>query len=342
MKFLFTWQRFGRIGRRSRQTLQSLPIILALLSPRPALSAEAINITLRSIAFDIPLMDLETFAKTGQISPELGFIEATLTPAQIASLRSLLQESLDLDATIISQFLALPEGDILLARLGSLVAEEPGEQQTEAANPVNQQTGAAQLREALLAAAVAPEGLSLINLVRQFPAERLSLDVEQVLALINENADFYARRPAILQALQAEANQHRLPLPPGPLEALDQPGKVAWRRQPMTFRNPERASFPWRISIFRRGARPQPAPAPPAPRPQPQPASPLCCYPTVWDPIATAWPTWPSTLPPMAMAWSRLNITKPAAIASPAFSKAWPHPPVPASCCCAPGTSPPS
>lgn len=211
-------------------------VSFAVAMPQPSPAAEAINITLKSISFDIPLADLELLANEGQVSANLGFVKAASQPGQIESLRALLQARFDFNPTILSQFLALPEGDVILARLGSLVIDDSPIETGESL------TNAELLKEAILTASVHPDGLSLINLVRQYPGERLTLDVAQALALVSENSDFYIRRPEIIQAIQTQANRSRIPTIQG-FEDLTQTGPHPWHRQPLTFRTPGRPSF---------------------------------------------------------------------------------------------------
>ncbi len=209
---------------------------LALAIPCPSLAAEAINITLKSISFDITLADLELLANEGKVSANLGFVKAASKPGQIESLRALLQTSFDFNPTALSQFLALPEGDVLLARLGSLIIENDS---IAGATP---RSSTELLQETILAASVHPDGISLLNIVRQYPRKRLTLDVSQALELISENSDFYIRRPEVIRAIQEQANRDRLPTARR-FENLTQPGPLTWRRQPLTFRTPSRPSF---------------------------------------------------------------------------------------------------
>ncbi len=208
----------------------------ALVVPQPSLAAEAINVTLKSISFDIPLADLELLADEGKVSANLGFVKAASQPGQIESLSALLQARFDLNPTALSQFLALPEGDVLLARLGSLLIED------EAFEGTTQRNNAELLQESILAASVHPDGLSLINIVRQYPRQRLALDVSQALTLVSENSDFYIRRPETIRAIQAQANRDRLPTTRS-FTDLTELGPQRWRRQPLTFRTPGRPSF---------------------------------------------------------------------------------------------------
>jgi len=205
--------------------------------PRPSLAAEAINVTLRSISFDIPLKDLELLADEGQVSANLGFVNLANKPGQMESLQALLQARFDLNPTLVSQFLALPEGDLLLSRLASLLIDDALADGESIVSTTDL------LRETVLAASVHPDGLSLINLVRQYPRERLVLDVSRTLELVNENSDFYVRRSETIQAIQDQANRDRMIAINPSFADLTQPGPVAWRRQPFTFRTPGRPSF---------------------------------------------------------------------------------------------------
>ena len=224
------------LGTTLSKTLGASIASLVLALPRPSLAAEAINVTLKSISFDIPLADLELLADQGKVSANLGFVKAASKPGQIESLRALLQARFNLNSTALSQFLALPEGDVLLARLGSLIIDDGSFVGTD------KRTNAELLQETILTASVHPDGLSLINIVRQYPRERLILDASQALELVSENSDFYIRRPETIRAIQGQANRDRLPTTRS-FDDLTQPGPLGWRKQPLTFRTPDRPSF---------------------------------------------------------------------------------------------------
>lgn len=226
------WHRI--LARLLSGAIAALTPAIALLSVRSATAAETLKFSFQSVSLEISLGELEAFASRGELPRGLRFYQGSGRREQLNAIQRILGQPLQISPTTVSQFLSLPEGDELLNRLGYLV--KPTGPQGEGAAP--------RLRQAILAAAVDPAGLSLLNLVRQFPEDVLELDLSLAIALVEENAAFYGRRSEIIQAFWPEVGStpdSAQALPALPL--LTPRGPYRWRVQGLNFRNPERPSF---------------------------------------------------------------------------------------------------
>ena len=194
----------------------------------PSLAANQIAVSYNSLSIEIPVTDLETLAQEGSLPPSLAFYGAIAPPAQIASAQSLLAQTLDVDSESLAQFLSLPEGEHILGRLGNLL-------QTELSEPERTEL----LRGSIMAAS--QEGLSLLNVIRQFPGETLALDLKTTLALVEENTRLYGEQATVIQALWESANSIALSstvLPPN--VDLSKSGLQPWEKR--SFQLPARGS----------------------------------------------------------------------------------------------------
>lgn len=134
------------------------------------------------------------FADEGTIGNELTFYARFVEPDQIDALRDLLQRQFRVSSITVSQFTYTEIGEILLRQLGEVLRTE------------SNQNGFYSLRAALLqAAAHNPEGLTVIDLLREFPVDTIRVDVRLGLDTAEELSSFFLRRDAIVAAIQQKS-----------------------------------------------------------------------------------------------------------------------------------------
>ena len=125
----------------------------------------------RSIAID----ELEKFAETGQLSPQLMAYNhrLQLDAVQLEQIRTWLITPADLDKVAVAQFLYTEQGKFLLKQLTQVV-------QTPA-----RRGGFSALRSALILAAANENdgGLTLLNVLRQYPTESVRINLDQGFAI---------------------------------------------------------------------------------------------------------------------------------------------------------------
>jgi len=197
----------GRILRRWAGVVAGLGLGLLLNGVRPSQAAEAIVVVYGPLERSIAIDDLAAFAQTGILTPQLQRYAQTFGfgPAELDQYRQYLQEPFtDLEPLALSQLLYTAQGKRLLQELVRVVQTPSGAGSVSA------------MRGALITAAFdlpplpptsAPpnpgspprtgEGLTLLNLLRHYPAEALQVDLGQGLAL------FAAVERAVIQSTSA-------------------------------------------------------------------------------------------------------------------------------------------
>ncbi|MBD2499977.1 alpha/beta hydrolase [Anabaena azotica] len=198
----------------------SLGLLSTLLTAKPGLSAERISLFYPPFGeFSLPVNSLETFAKEGKIDNDFQFYAQRLTPEQLTQLREFLQQRFNVTPTLISQVTYSPIGEQVLQRLGDIV-------QTD-----SRQNGFYALRGALLVSASQPQGVSVINVLRNFPSTNVRLNFSEGVRIFNDLAQFTRIRDKVFASLQQQSlaevivtDQNVSQLPD-----LRSPGKFRWQ-----------------------------------------------------------------------------------------------------------------
>ncbi len=169
--------------------------LVVTLIAHPSLAAERLIISYGFLERSIAIEDLEYFAETGRLTPQLLAYNQRLRlgDERLNQVQDWLTTPAELDAVAVSQFLYTEQGKLLLKQLSQVI-------QTPA-----RQAGVSALRSALiLAAADGPTGLTLLNVLRMYPTEAIRVDLRQGLAIAQ------SLNQAILQAeLAVELVQER-------------------------------------------------------------------------------------------------------------------------------------
>ncbi|WP_434687020.1 alpha/beta hydrolase [Pseudanabaena minima] len=212
----------------------TLAVVIALGSaiPKqaPAMSAEKISFWYPPFGqFVIPISDLETFAKTGQLSKRLAFYLDNLSSSQQAELRQALNTRYDISHITISQFTYSPIGLVLMNRLGRILQGD------------GYQNGLLALRSAIILSAASPEGLTPINVLRRFPLPTIELDLNLGLEAYRELSLLWYRKELAIAALKKQSeNEIAISKTPIPTQELATKGEFSWQTREFTFQNPER------------------------------------------------------------------------------------------------------
>jgi predicted dienelactone hydrolase len=184
------------------QRLWLCPITIGtvLLISLPVQSAETIHFRYGLLGRTLHLRSLEEFAKTGKPNSELqSFFDFLKVDSQKQQeFRQILTEPMQVNPVLLSQFFYTGIGAGFLRQFGSYI-------RTEANN-----NGFYALRSAIVLAAGSPEGLSLLNVLRQYPTN-MRIDVEKSLSLskaantVLDATDFFTQ--ALKALSQTEARQ---------------------------------------------------------------------------------------------------------------------------------------
>lgn len=155
------------MGKRSLYSL-ALGIMSFAFILLPTHAAERITLTYGIWGRSLAISDLDAFAQDGTLEGSVGQFLSSLSPEQQAQIREVLQARYEVDPVMVSRFSYTASGEQLLQEIGELVTTPTG------------QNGWYGLRAALVLAASDPDGLSILNFLRQYPTD-IQIDVRQAL-----------------------------------------------------------------------------------------------------------------------------------------------------------------
>jgi predicted dienelactone hydrolase len=197
----------------------------------PAIAAERITFFYPPFGqFSIPTRDLEIFAQENKLTNEFAFYAKQASPEQLSALRDLLNRRFNISSVTVAQFTYSPLGESILTQLGYILKTE------------SNQNGFYALRSAFILAAADPKGLSVLNILRQYPLKTIKLDFPLSLRLAGNASQLFQRRDMIVtqivrqSALDASVN----PVDISTLPDLRSPGTSLWRKETLTITNPNR------------------------------------------------------------------------------------------------------
>lgn len=212
----------------------------------PAPAATSISASLGPVQRSIAVSDLEIFIETGEIPRSLKWYADRFTPEQLATLRQLLRQPIDVDVLTIERFTRLPAGETLLRRLLVLF------------NTTDPDSTYKALRSALIIAASQDDGLTVANIIRSYPLSTININVDNVLAGVGQARELLIDDDAAiayLQAIdtvQAEASAKTMDDPPPgpPLSNPLESGPLAWIPTSISFRNPMRSGIEQTANLY--------------------------------------------------------------------------------------------
>lgn len=195
------------------------------IPPVSVQAAERIYISYSILERSIPVASLDLYARTGIIDEDLEVYAQYASPQELAQLRTVLNSKAELSPIAVSQFLYTPQGEILLKRLGQVI------------QPESRLSGFNAIRAALILASADPDGLTLLNVLRQFPTRGLRIDVERSLGIVGSLEGLVSRTNRITAAIAQQSTQESvtepLKLTGQPVE-LRQRGPYTWQKQTIT------------------------------------------------------------------------------------------------------------
>ncbi|MEM9945810.1 MAG: alpha/beta hydrolase [Cyanobacteria bacterium P01_D01_bin.36] len=198
----------------------------------PAKGAERIQFFYGPFEPTIYVDDLETFAATGEVADTLEVLTDRLDDEQENSLRLFLNAQYSIDEVSISQFTYSPLGESLLQSLGEIV-------QTD-----NFLNGGKAIRAALIfAAAESIEGMTVMNVLQQYPLEIIQIDISRLQSLLTESEQVFRYRESVISEIVQLSDDQAVGGSAPPTGANPQmQGAYSWEVQTIHFQNPERAA----------------------------------------------------------------------------------------------------
>ncbi|MBF1991085.1 alpha/beta hydrolase [Fischerella thermalis] len=220
----------NRIGWFSGAFLITTCLIPTII-PRPVLGAERLTLSYGLLERSISVQSLEDYARTGKIDDELAAYFQYAPKERLEQIKQVLLTPIPLNVVQVSQFLYTPIGERLLENLATVIEGE------------TRATGLYGIRAALILAAVEPEGLTLLNVLRKFPSSRLSINLARALQLANLAQSFLNQTQQAIALIQKEANQEATTASPESISNttnLLQPGSYQWQKQTINLNDQSR------------------------------------------------------------------------------------------------------
>lgn len=173
-----------------------LGMVSSIAITTPVLAAERIEFNYPPFGdFDIATADLEVFVNEGKISKNFAFYANRANPEQLKLARDFLRTKFPLSPTLVSQFTYSPIGEKMLQRFGELI-------QTQ-----NRQNGFYALRSALILSAASPEGISLVNILKNYSSPSIRLNFSETVKTMGQLSELLQKRDVVIAKIQQIANQ---------------------------------------------------------------------------------------------------------------------------------------
>ncbi|MBF2001313.1 MAG: alpha/beta hydrolase [Synechococcales cyanobacterium M58_A2018_015] len=181
---------------RLRGVCCGLALALGWGSTLPATAADQVAIRLGPLKQTVAVRDLEYFAQTGRIPPRLRLYAPLLTSEVQEALRSELRLDPSVGEKLVEDLLHSSAGERFLNTLQAAIPD----------------TDAAQLQTALLQAAKQSDGVTILDLLRSFPSQTVTIDAMSAIALASQMNLPYWQSQALSSLLERELTVKGEPL----------------------------------------------------------------------------------------------------------------------------------
>jgi predicted dienelactone hydrolase len=188
-----------------------------VLAGQPAGASETLSFSYGPLIRSLKISSLQKFAEDGTVEDDLAFFLALVKPEDYPLLRKALTEKADVDPLIVSRFFNSDLGEDTLERLGKAITMLRGG------------NGMSILRAALVNASFSNDGLSLLSVLEQLPAN-VQIHGEKVLAAEQATKRVIAateRLDSVMRQLTAEEAKGDAPADFSAMADLRKPGPLA-------------------------------------------------------------------------------------------------------------------
>ncbi|MGB5134884.1 MAG: alpha/beta hydrolase [Prochlorococcaceae cyanobacterium] len=218
------------MGRRLAGKAMGLCLVLAgasvlasaaVLAGQPARASETLSFSYGPLIRSLKVSSLQKFAEDGTVEEDLAFFLTLVKPEDYPRLRKALTEKADVDPLIVSRFFNSDIGEDTLERLGKAITLLRGG------------NGMSMLRAALVNAAFSEDGLSLLSVLEQLPAN-VQIHGEKVLAAEQATKRVIAateRLDSVMSQLTAEEAKGDAPADFSAMADPRKPGTLAVSKQ---------------------------------------------------------------------------------------------------------------
>ncbi|MEM6840575.1 MAG: alpha/beta fold hydrolase, partial [Cyanobacteria bacterium P01_C01_bin.120] len=197
----------------------SLSIVSAAL---PSLAAERVVLSYGSLEIAVSIDSLAAFAREGQVDDNLDAYLRSASIEEREELQAILLAPVEVSPATLSRFLYSASGEVLLQYLGNLI-------QTD-----SRLNGFYALRAAVVLAAADVEGLTLLNVLQQFPTPTVRVDGLQTLRVAGaagQLAEQTEQAIALIEQQSAAEIRTAAAVDFTEYADLEQPGSHLWRSE---------------------------------------------------------------------------------------------------------------
>lgn len=214
-------------------------LLMGTVAINPAWGANSLTVSLAGIKITATTQDLSGFSQTGELPENLAALGTFLSASDLAALRSALQQQITFPSEGLSQILNTPAGQRVLSILGQFIQTSSG------------QSGASGLKTALVQAAQAPQGMTLIGVIENFPDTTIMIDAAQAIPLVNAIFSEISTTKGVINLVnqQSQAALAKAPNLPASLGDLTAPGPNTWQVKSLTLNN-QNANFQFPVSLY--------------------------------------------------------------------------------------------
>ncbi|WP_107669369.1 alpha/beta hydrolase [Cyanothece sp. BG0011] len=200
--------------------------ILSLLPSFPILAAEKITFSIAPLGeFDVSVDSLVVFAKDGTITPDFAFYTKHFTPEELTKFRALLNKSFPLNEVEAFEFFNTNFGKEIVSQLSRAI-KSPSDQ----SEPF--------LQGAILLAAANPDGLKIINVIKNYDSSTVAVNLETIRNTINEADHLYQSTERIFNWLDRQIETDTSTASSVNLSDLSKAGKITWTSETITIPRP--------------------------------------------------------------------------------------------------------
>lgn len=220
---------------KNRLSLMLLNLSLCLgcssLIPSKVNGAEEILLDYGPLEFSLSVESLEIYAREGKITGKLKDYARFLTPEQLNKLQTALVTSAEITPLAVAQFLYSTQGEKILEQVGQIV-------QTKARQP-----GFYAIRSALILSAAEEEGLTPLNILKQFPTYGIRLNSARGFQIIENLSNIVqktAKAIATVEATSLREREAQTIIDNAAIPNFLSPGERSFNQQTLTLRDRQR------------------------------------------------------------------------------------------------------
>ena len=192
------------------------------------MAAEQIYAAYSILEIPIPVMSLETYTKTGIIDDKLAVYQQYISSDKLQELRKILLSNVKITPAVASQFLHTQQGEFMLQRLAKLITAKSPQNDSEIED----------LRTAIISASGEPEGLTLLNLLRNYPSSSIRINLADSLEIAGELENIISETQQAIAILQQQSKIEAATIPKKNLSFLanlQNPGIFTFKKSTLEF-----------------------------------------------------------------------------------------------------------